>query len=139
MFGTTQKKDTSSLESDLNTLTENMKVIASNVDDINDQVDDFKEQFNSVKSNIDSLERQIKTFMSEVRGNTYVSNAKMELKNYEDELSEEYGQYDVIRNKVSEIVNDLEKGYIEKNKLLSMLKLIQQAINCQAHIFSGYH
>ncbi len=119
MFGTTQKKDTSSLESDLNTLTENMKVIASNVDDINDQVDDFKEQFNSVKSNIDSLERQIKTFISEVRGNTYVSNAKMELKNYEDELSEEYGQYDVIRNKVSEIVNDLEKGYIEKNKLLT--------------------
>lgn len=119
MFGTTQKKDTSSLEADLNTLTENMKVIASNVDDINDQVDDFKEQFNSVKSNIDSLERQIKTFMSEVRGNTYVSNAKMELKNYEDELSEEYGQYDVIRNKVSEIVNDLEKGYIEKNKLLT--------------------
>lgn len=119
MFGTTQKKDTSSLEADLNTLTENMKVIASNVDDINDQVDDFKEQFNSVKSNIDSLERQIKTFISEVRGNTYVSNAKMELKNYEDELSEEYGQYDVIRNKVSEIVNDLEKGYIEKNKLLT--------------------
>lgn len=119
MFGTTQKKDTSSLESDLNTLTENMKVIASNVDDINDQVDDFKEQFNSVKSNIDSLERQIKTFISEVRGNTYVSNAKMELKSYEDELSEEYGQYDVIRNKVSEIVNDLEKGYIEKNKLLT--------------------
>lgn len=119
MFGTTQKKDTSSLESDLNTLTENMKVIASNVDDINDQVDDFKEQFNSVKSNIDSLERQIKTFISEVRENTYVSNAKMELKNYEDELSEEYGQYDVIRNKVSEIVNDLEKGYIEKNKLLT--------------------
>lgn len=119
MFGTTQKKDTSSLEADLNTLTENMKVIASNVDDINDQVDDFKEQFNSVKSNIDSLERQIKTFISEVRGNTYVSNAKMELKSYEDELSEEYGQYDVIRNKVSEIVNDLEKGYIEKNKLLT--------------------
>lgn len=119
VFGTTQKKDVSTLESDLNTLTENMKIIAGNVDDINEQVDDFKKQFDEVKSNIDSIEKQIKNFMSEVRGNTYVSNARAELENEEKKLNDKYGQYDLIRNKLNDIVNTLEKGYIEKNKLLT--------------------
>ncbi len=119
VFGTLQKKDTSSLESDLNTLTENMKIIASSVDDINVQVDDFKEQFDEVRSNIDSIEKQIKDFMIEVRGNNYVSNARIELDNAEESLNNNYGQYDIIRNKVNEIVNILERGYIEKKKLLT--------------------
>lgn len=119
VFGTLQKKDTSSLESDLNTLTENMKIIASSVDDINVQVDDFKEQFDEVRSNIDSIEKQIKDFMIEVRGNNYVSNARIELDNAEESLNNNYGQYDIIRNKVNEIVNTLERGYIEKKKLLT--------------------
>ena len=119
IFSTTQKKDVSSLESDLDTLTENMKVIAGSVDDINEQVDDFKEQFDQVKANIDSIEKQIKNFMIEVRGNTYVSNARIELENNEEDLNKKYGQYDFIRNKLNEIVNNLEKGSIEKNKLLT--------------------
>ena len=119
IFNITQKRDVSSLESDLNTLTENMKVIANNVDDINEQVDNFKEQFDEVKSNISSIEKQIRDFMSEVRGNTYVSNAKIELDNTEKSLNEKYGQYDFIRNKLNEIVSYLERGFIEKNKLLT--------------------
>lgn len=119
IFNVTQKRDVSSLESDLNTLTENMKVIANNVDDINEQVDNFKEQFDEVKSNISSIEKQIRDFMSEVRGNTYVSNAKIELDNTEKSLNEKYGQYDFIRNKLNEIVSYLERGFIEKNKLLT--------------------
>ena len=119
IFNATQKKDVSSLESDLDTLTENMKVIAGSVDDINEQIDDFKEQFDQVKSNISSIEKQIKDFMIEVRGNTYVSNARIELENNEGTLNEKYGQYDFIRNKLKEIVNNLEKGYIDKSKLLT--------------------
>ena len=119
MLSTTQKKDIISLESDLNTLTENMKIIAGNVDDINEEVENFKEQFDEVKSNINSIEKEIKNFMIEVRGNTYVSNARLELESDEESLNKNYGQYDEIRNKINDIVNDLERGFINKNKLLT--------------------
>lgn len=119
MLSNTQKKDIISLESDLNTLTENMKIIAGNVDDINEEVENFKEQFDEVKSNINSIEKEIKNFMIEVRGNTYVSNARLELESDEESLNKNYGQYDEIRNKINDIVNDLERGFINKNKLLT--------------------
>lgn len=114
-----QKKDISALENEINTLTENMKVIAGSVDDINDQVLGFSEQFDKVKSNIDSLEKQVKDFMSEVKSNNYVERAKNENEKYNNELNLRYAEHDLIRKKINEIVNELERGYINKNKLLS--------------------
>lgn len=109
---------------DLNTIGDTMAYlsdcvnkVSSSVDTINGQVDQFREQINDMKSNVSSLEEEVRVFMTEMKQNALVSNAKQSIMISQMEYDKKFGHRDDVRRRVVGLLQSVDINVVKKNTM----------------------
>lgn len=111
------KKDMKAFEDSLKNLSNSINNVTDNVGDISGQMDEFNGQVNSIRNDVKSLEDNFKDFMVEIKTDNEVKNAKSQIVELEKQIKNNYYKYDLIRNRLNDIINNMGNGGIDKKLL----------------------
>ena len=113
------KKQLEKFEDNLQKLSDNLDNITNNVDDINNQFEGYNEQITNIKDNVKSLESELKEFMHEVKVSPIIEKAKQDLIKEKEELNNKYNIHNQIRERLLNIINNIDNIELVKTFLLS--------------------
>lgn len=109
--------DLNTIEDTMAYLSDCVNKVSSSVNSINGQVDQFQEQINDMKNNVSTLEEEVRSFMTEMKQNALVSNAKQSIMISQMEYDKKFGHRDDVRRRVVGLLQSVDINAIKKNTM----------------------
>ena len=109
----------------LNVIEDAVTSLANNLGQVSYGMVEVDTKITDVTQSVKTIEEEIKNFMLEIRGTTISSNAKQSIMLSQSELEKKYGHYDILRRKVSGL---LQAGDISAVTKETVQKISEETI-----------
>ena len=112
--------------SDLSAISDTMVYLSDYVDKMSSEVSSMngqvQNQIDDMKTNVSNLEQEVRNFMSQLKQDTLVSNAKQTIMMTQLEYDKKYGHRDVVRRRVSGLLQSIDINSVKKNTMESVFE-----------------
>lgn len=107
-------------KSDLNTIEDKMFRLSENLNTVNKNVDNIQGKFEGLSSEFVSLQDEIKNFMTELKKETMLSNAKQSIMMTNSEYNDKFKNRDDVRRRISGLLQSVDINVVKENTIATI-------------------
>ena len=126
MGDTMSEEDVIVNSADLSAIGDTMVYLSDYMDKVSSEVNSMngqdQTQIDDMKSNVSNLEQEVRSFMSQLKQDTLVSNAKQTIMITQLEYDKKYGHRAEVRRRVAGLLQSIDINAVKKNTMESVFE-----------------